>query len=96
MLINKSMRAILVDWLVEVTEEYNLVSETLFLTVNYLDRFLSSNVTIDPSKLQLVGVSCMLIASKLEEIYPPEISDFVYITNATYTADEVCVRMSSF
>ena len=89
-LINKSMRAILVDWLVEVAEEYSLVSETLFLTVNYIDRFLSSDVAIDPSKLQLVGVSCMLIASKLEEIYPPEIAEFVYITNSTYTADEVC------
>ncbi|XP_028408275.1 G2/mitotic-specific cyclin-A-like [Dendronephthya gigantea] len=88
-LINKSMRAILVDWLVEVAEEYHLVPETLFLTVNYIDRFLSSNVIIDPSKLQLVGVSCMLIASKLEEIYPPEISEFVFITNSTYTGDEV-------
>lgn len=88
-LINKSMRAILVDWLVEVAEEYNLVPETLFLTVNYIDRFLSSNVIVDPSKLQLVGVACMLIASKLEEIYPPEISEFVYITNSTYTGDEV-------
>ena len=88
-LINKSMRAILVDWLVEVAEEYNLVPETLFLTINYIDRFLSSSVTIDPSKLQLVGVSCMLIASKLEEIYPPEIAEFVYITNATYTSNEV-------
>ena len=88
-LINKSMRAILVDWLVEVAEEYNLVPETLYLTVNYIDRFLSSNAIIDPSKLQLVGVSCMLIAAKLEEIYPPEISEFVYITNSTYTGDEV-------
>ncbi|CAB3984765.1 G2 mitotic-specific cyclin-A-like, partial [Paramuricea clavata] len=88
-LINKSMRAILVDWLVEVSEEYSLVPETLFLTVNYIDRFLSSNAIIDPSKLQLVGVSCMLIASKLEEIYPPEISEFVFITNSTYTGDEV-------
>ena len=88
-LINKGMRAILVDWLVEVAEEYNLVPETLFLTVNYIDRFLSSNAIVDPSKLQLVGVACMLIASKLEEIYPPEISEFVYITNSTYTGDEV-------
>ena len=88
-LINKIMRAILVDWLVEVAEEYSLVPETLFLTVNYIDRFLSSNVIVDPSKLQLVGVACMLIASKLEEIYPPEISEFVYITNSTYTGDEV-------
>ena len=88
-LINKSMRAILVDWLDEVAEEYHLVTETLYLTVNYIDRFLSSEVIIDPSKLQLVGVACLLIASKIEEIYPPEVSELVYITNSTYTGHEV-------
>lgn len=93
-LINKSMRAILVDWLVEVAEEYHLVPETLYLSVNYIDRVLSSNMMIDPSKLQLVGISCMLIASKMEEIYPPEITEFVYITNSSYTEKEVCDLLS--
>ena len=88
-LINKNMRAILVDWLVEVAEEYHLLPETLYLSINYVDRFLSSNVLIEPSKLQLVGVASMLIASKFEEIYPPEISEFVYITNSSYTEHEV-------
>lgn len=36
--INPSMRAILIDWLVEVAEEYRLVPDTLYLTVNYIDR----------------------------------------------------------
>lgn len=86
--INNSMRAILVDWLVEVAEEYRLSSETLYLAVNYIDRFLSSMVVLR-KKLQLVGTACMLIASKLEEIYPPEVSEFVYITDDTYTDKEV-------
>ena len=41
-------------------------------------------------KLQLVGTACMLIAAKFEEIYPPDISDFVYITDDTYNAKQVC------
>ncbi|KAL2520004.1 Cyclin-A1-1 [Forsythia ovata] len=60
--INSSMRAILIDWLVEVTEEYRLVPETLYLTVNYIDRYLSGNV-MDRQRLQLLGVACMMIAS---------------------------------
>ena len=64
------MRGILIDWLVEVAEEYRLEAETLYLAVNYIDRFLSF-VPVNRSKLQLVGVTCMLIASKYEEIHPP-------------------------
>ena len=57
-----SMRGVLMDWLVEVAEEYNLVSDTLYLTVSYVDRFLSEK-PINRQRLQLVGVSAMLIAS---------------------------------
>lgn len=60
--INASMRGVLVDWLVEVAEEYKLVSDTLYLCVLYIDRFLSLN-DLSRQKLQLLGVSSMLIAS---------------------------------
>ena len=87
--INHSMRSILVDWLVEVAEEYKLSLQTLYLTINYIDRFLSV-MSVLRGKLQLVGTACMLIAAKFEEIYPPDISDFVYITDDTYNAKQVC------
>ena len=60
--INQNMRAILVDWLVEVVEEYRLTTDTLYLTINLVDRFLSTT-HITREKLQLVGVASMLIAS---------------------------------
>ncbi|GFP89208.1 cyclin-a1-1 [Phtheirospermum japonicum] len=60
--INASMRAILIDWLVEVVKEYRLVPDTLYLTVNYIDRYLSRNL-MDRQRLQLLGVACMMIAS---------------------------------
>lgn len=85
---NAHMRGILVDWLVEVAQEYKLVSETLFLAVNYIDRFLSCEVS-PRRKLQLVGITCMLIAAKYEEIYAPQIEDFCYITDNTYSREEV-------
>jgi cyclin A len=86
--ITEQMRGILVDWLSEVTEEYTLTLNTLFLTVNYIDRILEV-FAIPRSKLQLLGVACMLIASKFEEIHPPLVDDFVYITDNTYCREEI-------
>ncbi|CAJ1971916.1 unnamed protein product [Sphenostylis stenocarpa] len=91
--INVSMRAILIDWLVEVSEEYRLVPETLYLTVNYIDRYLSGNV-MNRQRLQLLGVSCMMIASKYEEICAPQVEEFCYITDNTYLKEEL-LRMES-
>ncbi|KAI4337848.1 hypothetical protein L6164_016217 [Bauhinia variegata] len=86
--VNPSMRAILIDWLVEVAEEYRLVPDTLYLTVNYLDRYLSGN-EMNRQKLQLLGVACMMIASKYEEICAPQVEEFCYITDNTYFKEEV-------
>ncbi|EMP25300.1 Cyclin-A1, partial [Chelonia mydas] len=82
--ITSGMRAILVDWLVEVGQEYKLRTETLYLAVNFLDRFLSC-MSVLRGKLQLVGTAAILLAAKYEEIYPPEVEEFVYITDDTYT-----------
>ena len=78
------MRAILIDWLVDVHSKFKLVNETMFLTVNLIDRFLGK-VQVTRQKLQLVGVTCMFIATKYEEIYPPDLRDFVYVTDKAYT-----------
>lgn len=61
--ITNGMRVILVDWLVEVVQEYKLRSETLHLAVNYLDRFLSCTAGVKRGKLQLVGTAALMIAA---------------------------------
>lgn len=86
--INHSMRAILVDWLVEVAQEYRLDSQTLYIAVGYIDRFLSE-MSVQRGKLQLVGVTAMLLAAKYEEIYPPAVDEFVYITDNTYSREQI-------
>jgi G2/mitotic-specific cyclin-B, other len=86
--INERMRAILVDWLVEVHLKFKLVPETLYLTINLIDRYLERKEVSRP-KLQLVGVTCLLIASKYEEIYPPELRDLVYICDRAYAKPDV-------
>lgn len=86
--INEKMRAILIDWLIEVHLKFKLVPESLFLTVNLIDRYLEKEI-VNRQKLQLVGVTAMLIACKYEEIYPPIVKDFVYITDNAYSKEEI-------
>ena len=73
------MRSILIDWLVDVQFKFKMRAETLFFTVNILDRFLSIQV-VKRNELQLYGVGAMLIAAKYEEIYTPQLKDFSFIT----------------
>ncbi|KAK2445661.1 cyclin [Trifolium repens] len=86
--ITSNMRGTLVDWLVEVADEYKLLPETLHLSVSYIDRFLSIQ-PVKRSKFQLLGVSSMLVASKYEEITPPKAADFCQITDNSYHLEEV-------
>lgn len=84
------MRGVLIDWLIGVHLQFHLLQETLYTTVAILDRYLQHDVKkISRSKLQLVGVASMLIAAKYEEIYAPEVKDFVYITDRAYTERDI-------
>lgn len=82
------MRAILVDWLIEVHYKYKLQQETLFITIRIIDRYLEA-VQVSKSRLQLVGVTALLIASKYEEIYPPELKDFVFLSDKAYSKEDL-------
>lgn len=86
--INARMREILVDWLVDVHYKYKMVPDTLYLTINTIDRFLERK-EIERSRLQLLGVTALSLASKYEEIYPPTISDLVRICDNAYTETQI-------
>jgi len=86
--VNSRMRTILVDWLVQVHMRFHLLPETLHLTVLLLDRFLQTGQATKQD-LQLIGVTCMFIASKYEEIFTPELSDFVYVTDNSSTKKDI-------
>ncbi|XP_045833666.1 G2/mitotic-specific cyclin S13-7 [Trifolium pratense] len=88
--INAKMRSILVDWLIEVHRKFELMPETFYLTLNIVDRFLSTKA-VPRKELQLVGISSMLIASKYEEIWAPEVNDFVCISDNAYVREQVLI-----
>lgn len=81
------MRAVLVDWVVQVHQRFNLLPETLFLTVNYIDRFLSRR-RVSLSRFQLVGAVALFIAAKFEEINCPTVREVAYMADNAYTVDE--------
>ncbi|KAB2578435.1 putative g2 mitotic-specific cyclin protein [Lasiodiplodia theobromae] len=83
-----SMRSVLMDWLVQVHHRFTLLPETLFLAVNYVDRFLSCKV-VSLGKLQLVGATAIFVAAKYEEINCPSVSEIVYMVDGGYTVDEI-------
>ncbi|CAM6036102.1 unnamed protein product [Sphagnum compactum] len=86
--INEKMRAILIDWLIEVHLKFNLMTETLYLTINLIDRYLSLQ-SVSRKNLQLVGVTALLLAAKYEEIWAPEVNDFVHISDNAYTREQI-------
>ena len=79
------MRAILVDWIVDVHSQFQLKEETLFLAIRILDDYCAAAEEISKKTLQLIGITCLWIASKYEEIYPPKIKNYVVVTDNTYT-----------
>ncbi|XP_077294121.1 uncharacterized protein LOC143916755 [Arctopsyche grandis] len=86
--LNDNMRCILLDWLVSISDEYEFASETLYLGISYIDRFLSK-MSVVRSKLQLLGVTAMMIAAKYEEIHPPDILEFSSLTKETCTVKQI-------
>nr|AAK32876.1 cyclin B2 [Rana dybowskii] len=86
--INERMRAILVDWLIQVNSRFQFLQETLYMGIAIMDRFLQVQ-PISRGKLQLVGVTSLLLASKYEEMYSPEVADFAYITDNAYTTSQI-------
>lgn len=83
------MRAILLDWLIEVCEVYKLHRETYYLALDYLDRYLSTGVSISKAHLQLIGITCLFIAAKVEEIYPQKLSEFAYVTDGACREEDI-------
>ncbi|KAJ0247735.1 Cyclin-B2-3 [Hirschfeldia incana] len=86
--LNERMRGILIDWLIEVHYKFELMEETLYLTVSVIDRFLAVHQIVR-KKLQLVGITALLLACKYEEVSVPVVDDLILISDKAYTRREV-------
>lgn len=86
--LNGKMRNILFNWLVEIHHKFKLKQRTLFLAQNILDRYLEKRV-IKRKEFQLVGMACFLVASKFEDIYPPDTKELCYLCENAYTKEDI-------
>lgn len=90
--INEKMRHILIDWLWDVThhEHFKLQNDTFFICISILDRFIS-NINYDAKRkyYQLIGLTAMFIACKINEIYFPDLDTFKYICDNAYSVEQI-------
>ncbi len=91
--INEKMRIILINWIIEVHFKFHLLSETLFICINIIDRYLSKK-DINRKYLQLLGITSLFIACKYEEIYAPSSKDLIFMTDNAYKIEEM-IKMES-
>lgn len=86
--VTPKMRSILVDWLVDVSHKFKLLPQTLFQTVNTVDRYLAVK-QVGKNELQLLGVTALMIQSKYEEVYPPQLKDFAAVCDNAYSQEQI-------
>lgn len=86
--IKDTSRAFLIEWIIDVHRKFRLVPEALYVTQYIIDQYMSKK-KIQKSQLHLLGVSTLLIAAKYEEIYPPEIRDFLAVSENKFTKQMV-------
>lgn len=82
------MRAVLVDWMMAVHQEWKLLPETIYSAIQLVDRYLS-RAPVTRRRMQLVGIACMMLACKIEEQHPPTLQDFVEICQSAYTTRQI-------
>ena len=87
--LNVQMRKILVDWLYEVSVKFKLYANTFRTAISLLDLAISKNKDILRNELQLWGIVCLSISSKLNEIYSPEVTDYVHICDNAYNSSQI-------
>ncbi len=68
---------------------YRLHRETFYLAIDFVDRYLASTHNVAKQQLQLMGIAALFIAAKLEEIYPPKLTEFAYVTDGACTENEI-------
>lgn len=82
------IRAISIDWVIEVANMFKLRIDTIFHAVNLLDACLM-NLPIAKDNLQLYAIACLVVAGKKYEIYSPEIADYVYVADGAFSNDTI-------
>ncbi|OHT16878.1 Cyclin, N-terminal domain containing protein [Tritrichomonas foetus] len=85
--ITMNMRSIVIRWLINVHHDFAMSSETLFNAIYFFDYTLSQ-VNIPKSEIQLLGTVCLMMAAKIDELKPPNISEIIELCSTHYKISE--------
>lgn len=83
------VRQRLVNWCIDIHRQLKLLPETLYMTIAVIDRYFDRVTVTQQKQVQLIGVGATLVASKYEEIYPPDVEDLIYLTQNVYSKEEI-------
>lgn len=86
--VNLKMRLILFNWIFEVSLRFKLELHYFFLAITYIDIYLTINLNLNRTHLQLVGLVCLMLAGKLKDKHIHNLSDYCYICDQAYTKTE--------
>lgn len=84
-----NMRTLLISWMKDVLADFLFKNNTLHMAVHFVDRFLSATSEVLRARLQLIGLTALIIATKMEEVYLPRIKDFAMTAENYYTCEEI-------
>ncbi|KAI6178625.1 Cyclin domain protein [Aphelenchoides besseyi] len=94
-LLRSDMRVKLIYWIMTVCEDLKLHRETFHLALDFIDRFLTKQAantgtssSFKPDGLQLLAISSLMLATKIEEIYPPKLAHLIDLTDGAVLADQ--------
>ena len=88
-ILKSKMRSTLLDWLSQVSAVYRLHRESFYLATDFFDRYMAVATDVQKGQLQLIGITCLYIAAKFEEISIPELKHFAYVTDGACTVQEI-------
>ncbi|KAL3234334.1 G2/mitotic-specific cyclin-2 [Nakaseomyces bracarensis] len=84
----RQSRDLLLNWLVKVHQNMRLESETLYIAIRIIDKYLMAK-EVQLEHLQLIGVTSLYIAAKYEEVLPPTIFQFSFETDGIFTNEDI-------
>ena len=92
--INPETRTCLIDSLIDLQKIFNFNERTLFITVQLFDRFLTTSIVKNLSKveeddLDIILTTSLLIASKIEESILYKLTDYLGILSDKYTTNNI-------
>jgi hypothetical protein len=83
------MRELLIDWMLEVSSEFDIRRETFYLACYYINLYLDKTRNVTKKDFQLVGTAALFLACKMEESNSPCLKVFIIATNNGYTKEEI-------